>query len=135
MKRRSFCYASASAAAAAFLSVDRALAAMLEVTSDVDALTVAGNQATLTRSAVQELSDSLRGPLLLPGNPVYDSARHVLNAAIDKHPALIVQASGVADISSAVNFARENRLLVAVSRLPSDIYASAHRAVMPTWRP
>ncbi|MBE9539549.1 MAG: hypothetical protein IMF06_10730 [Proteobacteria bacterium] len=48
-------------------------------------------QTTLKQAAVQELSDELRGPLLLPGNPAYDSGRHVLNAAIDKYPAFIVQ--------------------------------------------
>jgi FAD/FMN-containing dehydrogenase len=37
-----------------------------------------------------------------------------MNASIDKHPALIVQPSGVADIQQAINFARERELLLAV---------------------
>ena len=65
-------------------------------------------------SAVKELSDSLQGRLLLPGQEGYDVARRVLNPTIDKHPALIVQPSGAADIMSAVTFARERELLVAV---------------------
>ena len=44
----------------------------------------------------------------------YDYARRILNASFDKHPALIVQPSGVADIQAAVNFARAHNLLVAV---------------------
>jgi hypothetical protein len=116
MKRRNFCQATlVASAAAAFLPLNRAMAlAMMKVGGDVDALTAAGVQSTLKQSAVQELADALRGPLLLPGNPAYDSARHVLNAAIDKHPALIVQPSGVTDVRHAVNFARENHLVAAV---------------------
>ncbi len=56
---------------------------------------------------MQELRDSLRGALLLAGDPGYDEARRVLNESIDKHPALIVQPTGVADIRNAVSFARE----------------------------
>ncbi len=115
MNRRNFCQTSlAAATAAALFTSHRALAAMLKVGGDVDAITAAGQQSTLQRAAVQELSDSLRGPLLLPGNAAYDQARLVLNAAIDKHPALIVQPTGVADVGNAVDFARENQLVVAV---------------------
>ncbi len=69
---------------------------------------------TLKRAAVQELGDSLRGNLLLPGHDVYEEARRVLNASIDKRPALIVQPKGLADVKNAVDFARESNLLVAV---------------------
>lgn len=116
MKRRNFCRtAVATSAAIALLPLNRTLAAtMMKVVGDVDATTAAGKQATLKQMAVQELADSLRGPLLLPGNPAYDTARLVLNAAIDKHPALIVQPSGVTDVSHAINFARDNHLVTAV---------------------
>jgi FAD/FMN-containing dehydrogenase len=63
---------------------------------------------------VQELRDSLRGALLLAGDDGYDQARRVLNESINKHPALIVQPTGVADIRNAVTFARERELLLAV---------------------
>lgn len=62
----------------------------------------------------QSLSISLRGQLLLPGQEGYEVARRVLNPVIDKHPALVVQPSGAADIMNAVSFARERELLVAV---------------------
>jgi FAD/FMN-containing dehydrogenase len=52
--------------------------------------------------------------LLLAGNDGYDDARRVLNRSIDKHPALIVQPSGAADVASAVTFAKERNLIVAV---------------------
>jgi FAD/FMN-containing dehydrogenase len=63
---------------------------------------------------VQELGDSLRGNLLLPGHPAYEEARRVINAQMNKHPALIVQPRGAADVKQTVDFARANSLLVAV---------------------
>jgi len=87
---------------------------MTEVTGEISAVSGAGAEISLEKAAVQELSDSLRGNLLLPGNAGYDVARRVLNESIDKHPALVVQPTGVADIQNAVNFARERELLLAV---------------------
>jgi FAD/FMN-containing dehydrogenase len=115
VKRRTFIQSSIAAAAAGTLfSTQNLLAAMLKVSADVEAISTSGTQLMLNHLAVQELSDSLRGPLLLPGNAAYDTARLVLNASIDKHPALIVQPTGVSDISNAVQFARDNELVVAV---------------------
>jgi FAD/FMN-containing dehydrogenase len=98
--------------------MSRAYAAILspsmKVEADIDAVTGDGASITLKRAAVQELGESLRGNLLLPGHAAYDDARRVLNASINKHPALIVQPRGVADIRNAVDFARESNLLVAV---------------------
>ena len=60
-------------------------------------------------------ADLNAGPIRhYPDSEGYDVARRVLNPSIDKHPALIVQPSGAADVSSAVTFAREHDLLVAV---------------------
>jgi hypothetical protein len=118
MKRRHFLQSSLAAAVAASLptsqAVAAALAAMSEVAGDVNAVTGSGAQVTLEKAAVQELSDALRGRLLLPGFEGYDNARRVLNPSIDKFPALIVQPTGAADVTQAVTFARERDLLVAV---------------------
>ena len=105
-------------AAAAALPTHRALAAayhaLTQVTGDLDAVTGAGGGVELPQADIQALSDSLRGRLLLPGNDGYDEARRVMNGSIDKHPALIAQCMGAADVSQAVSFAREYGLLVAV---------------------
>ena len=115
MKRRHFCRAAlAAATAGALLPGGRLLAAMQSVHKDVDAISLGGEELTLRMSAVQELSDALRGPLLLPGNAAYEVARLVRNAGIDKHPALIVQPTGEADVSNAIQFARDNQLVIAV---------------------
>jgi len=118
MNRRHFCRGSLAAAVAASLSSGQAfssvLQALTQVTSSINAVTGEGGDVVLEQAAVQELSDSLRGNLLLTGSEAYDQARRVLNKSIDKYPALIVQPSGVADIQNAVTFARERELLVAV---------------------
>lgn len=68
----------------------------------------------LDESAVEGLRAGLRGELIQPGHDPYDEARTVYNAMIDKRPALIARCADVADVISAVNFARENDLLLAV---------------------
>ena len=67
------------------------------------------NGATITR-----FKTSLRGELVEPGDPSYDAARKVYNGMIDRRPRLIVRCVDVADVITAVNFGRENKMLVAV---------------------
>ncbi|HSF29987.1 MAG TPA: FAD-dependent oxidoreductase, partial [Candidatus Tectomicrobia bacterium] len=52
--------------------------------------------------------------MLRPGDELYESVRQVWNGMIDKHPALIVRCTGVADVIAAVRFARDHDFLVAV---------------------
>jgi len=116
MKRRQFIYASTAASLTAGFSssILAALEALSQVNGDIKAVTGQGAEISLLASEVQELKDSLRGRLLMPGNDGYDQARRVLNASIDRHPALIVQPSGAADIMTAVSFANAHSLLLAV---------------------
>ena len=86
----------------------------MRVDRDLNAVTGDGTSVTLARAAVQELGDSLRGDLLLAGHPAYEEARRVINAQMNKFPALIVQPRGAADVRHAVEFARASNLLVAV---------------------
>jgi FAD/FMN-containing dehydrogenase len=60
------------------------------------------------------LSSALRGPVIQPSDEGYDAARAVYNAMIDRRPAAIAQCADVADVMTAVRFARENGLTVAV---------------------
>jgi FAD/FMN-containing dehydrogenase len=64
--------------------------------------------------AFDDLREVLSGELLVPHDRGYDEARSVFNAMIDRRPAVIVRCSTTADVAIAVNFAREQRLLVAV---------------------
>ena len=56
----------------------------------------------------------LHGDLIRPGDAAYDDARAVWNGMIDKRPGLIARCVGTADVITAVDFARENDLRVAV---------------------
>ena len=68
----------------------------------------------LDPTAVADFAGKLRGELIQPGDPNYDEARTVYNGMIDRRPALISRCVDAADVIAAVNFARENNLLVAV---------------------
>lgn len=114
MNRRHFLQSAAAAGVASAIPLRMTLAQMTEVTGDVAAVTGSGAGISIEQAAVRELSDSLRGNLLLPGNAGYELARRVLNQSIDRNPALIVQPTGVADIQNAVTFARERNMLLAV---------------------
>ncbi len=70
--------------------------------------------SSLNNETVDPFKAGLRGPLLRPDDPGYDQARSIWNAMIDRHPALIVRAAGVADVMRTVAFARDNDLLLAV---------------------
>ena len=56
----------------------------------------------------------MRGTLVQPGDADYDRARKVYNGMIDKRPRLVVRCADVADVIASVNFARNNKLLLAV---------------------
>jgi FAD/FMN-containing dehydrogenase len=60
------------------------------------------------------LKDGLRGSAIVEGDEIYDDARSVFNAMIDRRPALIVQCEESADVVRALAFARERDLEVAV---------------------
>jgi FAD/FMN-containing dehydrogenase len=84
------------------------------IAADLSAVRGDGSQVTIPASVLKDLKASLRGRLLLAQDPGYDQARQVQNPVIDRHPALIIQPTGVADVRTAVNFAHSLGLLVAV---------------------
>ena len=63
---------------------------------------------------IERFQAAFRGEVFRPGDSGYETARKIWNASIDKHPGIIARCAGVADVVAAVNFARENELLVAV---------------------
>jgi FAD/FMN-containing dehydrogenase len=82
-------------------------------------------EMVVSAEAVADLRAAVRGSVLVPGDEGYDAARTVWNAMIDRHPALIVRAAGVADVISAVDFARRNALLLAVRGGGHNVTGSA----------
>lgn len=65
-------------------------------------------------AAIDAFTSKIRGEIILPDNANFDNTRKVYNAMIDKHPGMFVMCADVADVQYAVNFGRENDLLVAV---------------------
>ncbi|MHC4226669.1 MAG: FAD-binding oxidoreductase [Planctomycetota bacterium] len=68
----------------------------------------------VTQESVEKLKTSLRGELIQPHDNGYDETRKVYNGMIDRRPGLIARCADVADVITAVNFGRENNLLVAI---------------------
>ncbi|HEX2445037.1 MAG TPA: FAD-dependent oxidoreductase, partial [Vicinamibacterales bacterium] len=65
-------------------------------------------------SVAQALRASLTGQVITPADAAYEEARRVWNMNIDKRPALIARCTSAADVITAVNLAREQKLPVAV---------------------
>src|SRR5215212_6451172 len=70
--------------------------------------------AALDAELLDTLDGSLSGPLLRPGEELYETARLVHNGLIDRRPALIARCRGAADVAAAVRFAREAGLEISV---------------------
>ena len=68
----------------------------------------------LQSAKIEKLKEDFKGEVLLPGNEAYEGARKIWNAMIDKHPALIARCADTSDVVRAVNFGRDNGLLIAV---------------------
>jgi len=71
-------------------------------------------QTKLEQAGLGELRGSFRGQVIRPGDPSYDEHRKIWNGSIDRSPALIARCAGVADVISALRFARGTNLPVAV---------------------
>ena len=69
---------------------------------------------TVDQAAIQSLHSALRGQLILPTDTAYDTARRVYNGTIDCRPGMIVRPAGVADVITAVNFARSQHRDLAI---------------------
>ena len=68
----------------------------------------------MTDQALSTFQQQLRGQLIAPGDAQYDPARALYNGMIDKRPRLIARCVNAADVINAVNFGREQGLLIAI---------------------
>jgi FAD/FMN-containing dehydrogenase len=64
--------------------------------------------------AIAELKQCLRGTVIERSDANYDEARALYNGMIDKRPLIIARCADVADVIAAVNFGRDNDLLIAI---------------------
>jgi len=123
MRRRQFCkntIAASIAAAYPFLSAcERSSPEAVEqaaapAETGMPAIGLDGGEIELQKATINEFRDALSGSLMLPGNPKYDETRKIWNGMIDKYPALIAQCADAADVQTAVTFARDSAILLAV---------------------
>jgi FAD/FMN-containing dehydrogenase len=80
----------------------------------VDRLVIDKMGRTIDESRVKGFQSALRGKLIRPGDNSYETARKVWNGMVDKYPSAVVYCVDNDDVIKAVNFARNNNLLVAV---------------------
>jgi FAD/FMN-containing dehydrogenase len=80
---------------------------------------------SLSKDAIESLKAATRGQVLMPDDAGYNEARAIWNAMIDRRPAVIVRCAGAADVRRAVNFAREQRLPLAMRGGGHNIAGSA----------
>jgi FAD/FMN-containing dehydrogenase len=80
----------------------------------IEAQVASSDAIALDVAAVQQLQTAMRGELVRPGDDGYDAARVIHNGMIDHSPALIARCAGVADVMTAVSFARDHQLEVSV---------------------
>jgi FAD/FMN-containing dehydrogenase len=69
---------------------------------------------TIPSAALADLRARLRGKACLADDAEYHEARTVWNAMIDRSPGVAVRCAGAADVMNAVDFARNNGLLLSV---------------------
>jgi FAD/FMN-containing dehydrogenase len=79
----------------------------------------------IERADIEQLRARFQGQLIEPDNPVYNEARKVWNGMIDRQPGLIAVCSGVADVMTAMRFARKRDLLVSVRGGGHNVAGSA----------
>ena len=72
-------------------------------------------QATATETFI----GNMRGPVIRRMDADYDAVRSLYNGMIDKSPVMIARCTDVADVVTAVNFARQNDLTAGRQRSPT----------------
>lgn len=78
------------------------------------AISLTGQQMTLSGSSIAALRSNFGGHIALEGDPGYDEGRLGWNGMFDKRPAVVARCTGADDVIQALAFAREHGLLVAV---------------------
>jgi hypothetical protein len=75
---------------------------------------VSSRGTAIADGSIEAFRAAFHGETIRPEDASYDNARRIWNASIDRRPGLIARCSGVADVIAAVNFARENSILISI---------------------
>jgi hypothetical protein len=107
--RRRFLQQTSLGAAAVYWSRTKVIAAARRV-FEGRVQDVAGSDA----ASIRRLASHIRGHVITPEMPDYESLRLVFNRAFDRHPAVIVRCAVPSDVARALDFAQTKNLQVAV---------------------
>jgi hypothetical protein len=80
--------------------------------------------------AVASLRSALQGQVYEPGDDGYDQVRQTWKQRVDQRPALVARAWGPADVRTAVGWAGEHRLPVAVQSTGHGTHVAADGALL-----
>ena len=69
---------------------------------------------SIPQTTIKQFTDRLDGQGIGPEDSLYETARRIWNASINKHPGLIVQCASFDDVVRAIDFAHMNDVRVAV---------------------
>src|SRR4029453_712745 len=84
------------------------------VTSGATSRSCVEQEDIMQAMATETFIGNMRGPVIRPMDADYDAVRSLYNGMIDKSPAMIARCTDVADVVTAVNFARQNDLQPAI---------------------
>jgi hypothetical protein len=82
--------------------------------SSISIRDISDAEGTMQQEAVNQFKGQLRGELIEPTDARYEEARKVYNAMISRKPRLIAMCADVADVITAIKFARQNNIRVSV---------------------
>jgi len=62
------------------------------------------------QQAIAEFRSQFQGPIIEPGDAIYEQERKVFNGMIDRKPKLVVKCTDAADVIAAVRMAKRSDL-------------------------
>ena len=68
----------------------------------------------MTTATMEQIQEQVRGDVITPSDASYEEARRVYNAMIDRRPEVVVQCANAGDVMTAVRYAREHHLDIAI---------------------
>jgi FAD/FMN-containing dehydrogenase len=83
-------------------------------TASVEIATLEGGRRLVAREALEQLDREIEGTVSLPGDPAYQEATLIWNAAVSKQPAVVVRPASAQDVARVLAFVREDGLELSV---------------------